>query len=529
MVTKLKNLIINDSKAKFILLLLLFLLVSILFEAVYDLNNNFSNINYYYREFALPYFYFFGTPVHLSKVELEFVCIGIILSSFLLTILCFTLYKKNKQTKVKFLENVISLFSKVKIELTLILTLILLTLRFHAFTSNKIFYNTNLIIYNFIIISIVYIIYENIKYNNYNLKDMSITYVFFSNLLSMYNKKTINKKLAIVFLISIAVQAIIQYLVLIFFMYIYYAEAIAIVILFTLVNTVFHFYIYNFLSVKFNYINNISKNIKNIENGNLKYKLEVIGDDEISTLAKSINNITGGLETAVDANIKNERMKAELITNVSHDLKTPLTSILSYVDMLKNNDFDRETINDYINILDKKSQRLKLLIDDIFEASKLSSGDVEFNITKTDIRELLIQSIVEFEDKIQNSSLDFIIETPEYAVFTMIDGKKTWRVFENLICNILKYSMPNTRVYIDMFIKEENIILTFKNISNDKLNLKPEELIERFRRGDISRKTDGSGLGLSIAQNIIKLENAHMEIIIDADLFKVMLTFRRVT
>ncbi|MDX5661992.1 HAMP domain-containing sensor histidine kinase, partial [Clostridioides difficile] len=229
-------------------------------------------------------------------------------------------------------------------------------------------------------------------------------------------------------------------------MYIYYAEAIAIVILFTLVNTVFHFYIYNFLSVKFNYINNISKNIKNIENGNLKYKLEVIGDDEISTLAKSINNIKGGLETAVDANIKNERMKAELITNVSHDLKTPLTSILSYVDMLKNNDFDRETINDYINILDKKSQRLKLLIDDIFEASKLSSGDVKFNITKTDIRELLIQSIVEFEDKIQNSSLDFIIETPEYAVFTMIDGKKTWRVFENLICNILKYSMPNTRV-----------------------------------------------------------------------------------
>jgi len=114
-------------------------------------------------------------------------------------------------------------------------------------------------------------------------------------------------------------------------------------------------------------IENSSKNIKNIENGNLKYKLEVIGDDEISTLAKSINNITGGLETAVDANIKNERMKAELITNVSHDLKTPLTSILSYVDMLKNNDFDRETINDYINILDKKSQRLKLLIDDIFE------------------------------------------------------------------------------------------------------------------------------------------------------------------
>ncbi|MBY2478269.1 sensor histidine kinase [Clostridioides difficile] len=529
MVTKLKNLIINDSKAKFILLLLLFLLVSILFEAVYDLNNNFVyNINYSYREFAIPYFYFFGTPLYLSKTELQFFCIGIILSSFLLTILCFTLYKKNKQTKVKFLENIINIFSKVKIELTLILILILLFLRFHAFTSTKMFYNTNLTIYNFIIISIVYIIYENIKHNSYNPKDMSITYIFFSNLFSMYNRKTINKKLAIVFLISIIVQSIIQYLILRLFMDIYYANAIAIVILFTLINTVFHFYIYNFLSAKFNYINNISKNVKNIENGNLKYKLEVIGDDEISTLAKSINNITDGLEAAVDSNIKNERMKTELITNVSHDLKTPLTSILSYVDMLKNNEFDKETINDYISILDKKAQRLKLLIEDIFEASKLSSGDVEFNITKTDIRELLIQSTVEFEDKIQSSDLDFIIETPEHAVFTMIDGKKTWRVFENLISNILKYSMQNTRVYIDMLLEEENIILTFKNISNDKLNLKPEELLERFRRGDISRKTDGSGLGLSIAQNIIELEDASMEIIIDADLFKVMLTFRKI-
>lgn len=167
------------------------------------------------------------------------------------------------------------------------------------------------------------------------------------------------------------------------------------------------------------------------------------------------------------------------------------------------------------------------MIEDIFEASKLSSGDVEFNITKTDIKELLIQSIVELEDKIQNSNLDFIIETPEDSVFTMIDGKKTWRVFENLIGNILKYSMKNTRVYIDMFIKDENIIVTFKNISNDKLNLKPEELIERFRRGDISRNTDGSGLGLSISQNIIELQNATMEIIIDADLFKVTLAFKK--
>ncbi|KPI51374.1 histidine kinase [Clostridioides difficile] len=529
MVTKLKNLITNDSRAKFILLLLFFLSISTLFEAIYDLNNNFTDINMMcYKKFDIPYFYYFGTPLNLSQTKLKFICEGIALVSSLLTIVFLILYKKNKQKKINTLDNIIVLFSKLKIEFAIILILILLALRFFVSTKSKIFYNANLIVFNFIILFIIYIIYKNIKNYDYNLKDRSITYIFFSGLFSIYNKKTTNKKLAIIFLISIAIQSIIQYLVLRLFMYIYYAEAMAIVILFTLVNTIFHFYIYNFLSSKFNYINNISKNIKNIENGNLKYKLEVIGNDEISALSKSINNITDGLEAAVDSNIKNERMKTELITNVSHDLKTPLTSILSYVDMLKNNDFDKETINDYINILDKKSQRLKLLIDDIFEASKLSSGDVEFNITKTDIRELLIQSIVEFEDKIQSSNLDFIIETPEHAIFTMIDGKKTWRVFENLICNILKYSMPNTRVYIDMIIKEENILLTFKNISNDKLNLKPEELIERFKRGDISRKTDGSGLGLSIAQNIIELENADMEIVIDADLFKVILTFRKI-
>ncbi|UDN60717.1 sensor histidine kinase [Clostridioides sp. ES-W-0016-02] len=531
MVTKLKNLIINDSRAKFILLLLLFLSLSILFETIYDLNNNFIDINefkYLYNEVAIPCFYYFGPPLYLSKTNLKFICEGIALLSCILAILFFIFYKKNNQNKVKFLENIITFFSNVKIEFTLILILILLTLRFYIFTNTKMFYNTNLIVFNFIILSVIYIIYENIKHGGYNPKDMSITCRFFSDLVSRYNRKTINKKLAIAFLISIVIQAVIQYIALVLFMRIYYANAIVIEVLFTLVSIIACSYIYNFLSTKFNYINNISKNIKNIENGNLKYKLEVIGDDEISALSKSINNITDGLEAAVDANIKSERMKTELITNVSHDLKTPLTSILSYVDMLKNNDLDKETINDYINILHKKSQRLKLLIEDIFEASKLSSGDVEFNITKTDIKELLIQSIVELEDKIQNSNLDFIIETPEDSVFTMIDGKKTWRVFENLIGNILKYSMKNTRVYIDMFIKDENIIVTFKNISNDKLNLKPEELIERFRRGDISRNTDGSGLGLSISQNIIELQNATMEIIIDADLFKVTLAFKKI-
>ncbi|MGL5753235.1 MAG: ATP-binding protein, partial [Paraclostridium sp.] len=184
------------------------------------------------------------------------------------------------------------------------------------------------------------------------------------------------------------------------------------------------------------------------------------------------------------------------------------------------------TMKDYINILDKKSHRLKTLIEDIFEASKLSSGDVEFHLEKTDIKELLIQSIVELDDKIEESQLDFNIETPDGFVFTLIDGNKTWRVFENLINNIIKYSLPKTRVYIDMYLESEYVYITFKNISNHKLNMKPDELLERFRRGDVSRNTDGSGLGLSIAQNIVSLQNGDMSIDIDGDLFKVTLKFK---
>lgn len=284
-------------------------------------------------------------------------------------------------------------------------------------------------------------------------------------------------------------------------------------------------FIYKLLSHKFNYIDSIATNIKNIENGDLNYKLDVIGNDEMSALATSINNITNGLETALENQVKSEKMKSELLTNVSHDLKTPLTSIVNYVDILKNNDLDKDTMKDYINILDKKSKRLKTLIEDVFEASKINSGDIELDFEKTDIKELLIQSIVELEDKIDESGLDFIIETPDDSVFTFIDGKKTWRVFENLIGNILKYALSSTRVYIDMIDEDDKVIIVFKNISNHKLNIKPKDLIERFKRGDVSRNTDGSGLGLSIAQSIVDLQHGEMKIDIDGDLFKATLTF----
>lgn len=220
-------------------------------------------------------------------------------------------------------------------------------------------------------------------------------------------------------------------------------------------------------------------------------------------------------------------MKTELITNVSHDLKTPLTSIINYIDMLKSDNIDDNTKKSYLSILDKKSKRLKILVEEIFEASKLSSGEIEFNIEKTDIKELLIQSVVELEDKIQESRLNFIVDTPDEAVFTMIDGKRTFRAFENLITNVTKYSAPNSRVYIDLLVENNTISIIFKNMSNYRLNLSPDEFLERFKRGDSSRNTEGSGLGLSITQSIVNTQNGTMDLNIDGDLFKVILKFEK--
>ena len=277
---------------------------------------------------------------------------------------------------------------------------------------------------------------------------------------------------------------------------------------------------------KFDYVDYISKEVESIKEGSIDYKLEVRGNDQIARLANNINNMSEGLVKAVDNAIRSEKMKTELITNVSHDLKTPLTSIINYVDMLKSDDIDDDTKKAYLSILDKKSKRLKTLVEEIFEAAKLSSGEVEFNLENTDINELLIQSIVELDDKIQDSRLDFIINTPEQPIITMIDGKRTFRAFENLITNITKYSAPNTRVYIDLFVEDNNVFIIFKNISNYRLNLSPEEFLERFRRGDSSRNTEGSGLGLSITQSIVQLQNGTMDLNIDGDLFKVILQFK---
>jgi hypothetical protein len=236
--------------------------------------------------------------------------------------------------------------------------------------------------------------------------------------------------------------------------------------------------------------------------------------------------MNNSFKAALQNEMKSERLKSELITNVSHDLKTPLTSIINYVDIIKMKNTSRENIDEYIEILDRKAQRLKTLIEDLFEVSKMTSGSVELNLEKIDIAALLNQAIGEFNDKIESSSLKFKVTIPTEKIYATLDGKKTWRAFENLIGNAIKYSLPNTRVFIDLKTVDNTAILTFKNVASYEMDFNPEEIFERFKRGDKSRNTDGSGLGLAIAKSIIDLQQGTFNIETDGDLFKAIIKFK---
>jgi len=266
------------------------------------------------------------------------------------------------------------------------------------------------------------------------------------------------------------------------------------------------------------------KGTQEIVSGNLNYVIEEKGRGDLFKLAHNINNMKAAFKKSQENEMKSERLKSELITNVSHDLKTPLTSIINYVDLLKKEGLSKEEAKGYIDVLDRKSQRLKMLIDNLFEASKIASGAVELNIEKVDVTALLQQALAELHEKINNSSLTFKLKVPKQRIYANLDGKKTWRVFENLINNILKYSQPKTRVYIDLIEEDSKIIITMKNISSYEMDFDKEEIFERFKRGDKSRNTEGSGLGLSIAKSILELQGGNLSIEIDGDLFKAEMT-----
>ncbi|MDP4146407.1 MAG: sensor histidine kinase [Bacillota bacterium] len=276
---------------------------------------------------------------------------------------------------------------------------------------------------------------------------------------------------------------------------------------------------------KITLFSDILRGTDEIVSGNLDYVIDTKQKGYLGKLTNNINNMKQGFKKSLEGQIRSERLKSELITNVSHDLKTPLTSIINYVDLLKREELSKEEMQDYVEILARKTERLKVLIEDLFEASKLSSGEVELNLEKIDVGALLNQSLAEFEEKIIGSTLTFKVDAPKQKIYANLDGKKTWRVFENLINNTLKYSQPNTRVYIDLSQNENKIILTVKNISAYELDFDVDEIFERFKRGDKSRNTEGSGLGLAIAKSIVELQGGKLNIIIDGDLFKAIVEF----
>lgn len=268
--------------------------------------------------------------------------------------------------------------------------------------------------------------------------------------------------------------------------------------------------------------NRIKEGIEQIKNGDLHHRIEVDGKGEISRLAANINSITDGLKKSVDSEIKSDRLKTELITNVSHDIRTPLTSIITYVDLLKIEN-DPEKISEYVDVLDQKSKRLKLLTDDLFEAAKASSGSMPVQLERIDIVSLLTQGIGEMDEKIEASSLDFKLAHPTEKMYVKADGKLLWRSIENLFSNIFNYAQPASRVYIDVEDLGTEIRVTFKNISANELNISADELMERFKRGDETRSSQGSGLGLSIAESLIHIQRGKFLIQVDGDLFKAMI------
>ena len=240
--------------------------------------------------------------------------------------------------------------------------------------------------------------------------------------------------------------------------------------------------------------------------------------------AVQLNALAGAASIAAERQLRSERMKTELITNVSHDIKTPLTSIINYVDLMKKPHTEEEH-RQYLEVLDRQSQRLKKLVDDLMEMSKASTGNMSVDITRIHAEESVNQALGEFADKLERAELIPVVRAPEHPVFMKADGKLVWRVMSNLLSNAVKYALPGTRLYIDIVELESSVVISFKNISREELNVSAEDLMERFVRGDASRNTEGSGLGLNIAKSLMELQGGTLQLLVDGDLFKVTLIF----
>ena len=276
----------------------------------------------------------------------------------------------------------------------------------------------------------------------------------------------------------------------------------------------------------------IRKGIQEIAAGNVDYQISTEKmHGESLEMAELVNTIGDGLKKAVEAAVKGERLKTDLITNVSHDIKTPLTSIINYVDLLKRENLQDPKIQGYLGILEAKAQRLKTLTEDVVEASKVSSGNITLEMMDVNLVEMVNQTIGEMSEKMEAKNLTIVASLPEEPAIVHVDGRRMWRVLENIFNNAAKYAMPGTRVYADLRVKDsgnpekKRVEFSLKNVSENPLNINAEELTERFIRGDVSRSTEGSGLGLSIARDLTEMQGGKFQLYVDGDLFKVMIEF----
>ncbi|NFN85610.1 HAMP domain-containing histidine kinase [Clostridium sporogenes] len=452
------------------------------------------------------------------------------ISSLIVGVFILIIFKKTNHLDFPILDKINKMYNNIPLDLKLFI-FILYTAVMGSYLINASFFYIPLEINHFIILTLIsiYIFYFifNVKYAVELKKDKNkflIQYKgsFINKLLNAFRNSNLNKNIKLKIILIMILSALVGAFILLFLLLWLHTMLIAVII-----TVLYIILLIRYLFKKANYLNEILKATEEITSGNLDYVIKENDRGILGKVAHNINNMKEGYKKSLEEQVKSERLKTELITNVSHDLKTPLTSIINYIDLLKKEDLSKDEIRGYISVLDRKSKRLKALIEDLFEASKMSSGSVELNIEKIDVTALLKQSIAEFEEKIKDSSLKLKFKYDDKKIYANLDGKKTWRVFENLINNIIKYSQPNTRVYIDLIETNTKIIITMKNISHYEMDFTSDEIFERFKRGDKARNTEGSGLGLAIAKSIVELQDGNLNINIDGDLFKVILEFNK--
>lgn len=454
----------------------------------------------------------------------------VLIASAISSIISLILLIKNKEKLINKEGLILKLYAKIPLE---IYTFIFITSVFLSVSQSLwIWWST---IFKFIFLSFTFIwisYFINLDDKSELIKN-SITYrfgKFFINVIT--NTINYGKKIPLIkrlILLDLLILMCTTFILMFFNIQFYSSISFRVVVfILTLLSSVL-FIVTGYTINRLAYIDEIIEGTEKIKNGDINHKIKLRDNNSLTILAENINNLSDGLENAIEETLKSERMKTELITNVSHDLKTPLTSIINYVDLIKKEEnVQPEHLNDYINILDNKSKRLKNLIEDLFEASKASSGNIDLNIEKLDLNQLLRQSIGENEEKLIESNLSLKLNIPKEPVYINCDGRRMYRVFENLLVNISKYSHENTRVYVDMVVNENQVFVSMKNISAYELNFEASEILERFKRGDLARNTEGSGLGLAIARDLVQLQGGKLGVQIDGDLFKVELSFNTI-